>query len=57
MQDNVEEMKGRVHEMLSQLCDDYDKKEANDIMSYNFVCANFFEWNFNEWKPLEKLVK
>ena len=52
MQDNVDEMKERVHKMLEQICDDYDEQLAYDIMSYNFVCHDFFTWNFEEWRPM-----
>ena len=52
MQDNVDEMKERVHKMLSQICPDYNKASATRIMNKNFVCANFFEWNFEEWRPM-----
>lgn len=50
MQDNVDEMKQRVHDMLSQLCLDYDYNEAQETMDYNFVCSDFFKWNFEEWR-------
>lgn len=50
MQDNVDEMKERVHKMLSQICPDYNKASATRIMNKNFVCANFFEWDFENWK-------
>ena len=49
---NVDEMKERVHKMLSQICDDYDEQLAYDIMSYNFVCSDFFTWDFEEWRPM-----
>lgn len=52
MQDNVDEMKERIRAMLKQICDDYDEQSANDIMSYNFVCHDFFTWNFEEWRPM-----
>ena len=53
MQDNVDEMKERVHKMLSQICSDtYNKASATRIMNKNFVCANFFEWDFENWKPM-----
>lgn len=53
MQDNVDEMKQRIHTMLSQICPDYNKASATRIMNKNFVCANFFEWDFENWKPLK----
>lgn len=50
MQDNVDEMKQRVHDMLSQICPDYDHNEAQETMDCNFVCSDFFKWNFEEWR-------
>ena len=52
MQDNVDEMFGRIDEMLSQLCEDYDKEEGRKIMEEHFVCHDFFTWNFEEWRPM-----
>lgn len=49
---NIGEMKERVHKMLSQICPDYNKASATRIMNKNFVCANFFEWDFEEWRPM-----
>lgn len=53
MADNIEEGKQRMHTMLSQICPDtYNKASATRIMNRNFVCANFFEWDFENWKPM-----
>lgn len=52
MQDNVDECKQRVCDMLSQLCEDYNEDEARAIMYNNFVCSDFFKWNFEEWRPM-----
>ena len=52
MQDNVDEMKERVHKMLSQICPDYNKASATRIMNKNFVCHDFFTWDFEEWRPM-----
>lgn len=52
MQDNVNEMKERVHKMLSEICPDYNKASATRIMNKNFVCHDFFTWNFEEWRPM-----
>jgi ribosomal protein L11 methylase PrmA len=52
MHDNVDEMKERVHKMLSQICPDYNKASATRIMNKNFVCHDFFTWNFEEWRPM-----
>ena len=52
MHDNVDEMKERVHKMLSQICQDYNKASATRIMNKNFICHDFFTWNFEEWRPM-----
>ena len=53
MQDNVDEMKERVHNMLSQICPDtYNKASATRIMNKNFVCHDFFTWDFENWRPM-----
>ena len=52
MQDNIDEMFGRIDEMLGQLCEDYDKDEGRKIMNEHFVCHDFFTWNFEEWRPM-----
>lgn len=55
MQDNVDEMKEKVHKMLSQICTDtYNKASATRIMNKNFVCANFFTWDFENWRPMSE---
>lgn len=55
MQDNVEEMKERLCCMLTQLCEDFNEYEARTIMDKNFVCSDFFKWNFEEWRPMNSL--
>ena len=49
----IDEMKERVHKMLSQICPDtYNKASATRIMNKNFVCHDFFTWDFEEWRPM-----
>ena len=53
MQDNVDEMKERVHKMLSHICPDtYNKASATRIMNHNFICHDFFTWDFENWQPM-----
>lgn len=52
MEDNVAECKQRVCDMLTQLCEDFNEDEARAIMDNNFVCSDFFKWNFEEWRPM-----
>lgn len=51
MQDNVSETHSRVFKLLDALNIDYDKDVAMDIMHENLVCSDFFDWNFEIWKP------
>ena len=50
MQDNVIEAHSRVIGLLDALNIDYDKDKAMNIMHENLVCADFFEWDFENWK-------
>ena len=52
MQDNVEECRERVHELLRNISSDYDPDIADLIMDKNFVCHDFFTWNFEEWREM-----
>lgn len=51
MQDNVDETKARIIDLLDKLEIKYDKDVAYEIMNRNLVCSDFFEWNFEEWRP------
>ena len=51
MQDNVIETHSRVFRLLDALNIDYDKDVAMGIMYENLVCSDFFEWDFENWKP------
>jgi len=51
MQDNVYETHGRIIKLFDALDIDYDEDVAMDIMLKNLVCSDFFEWNFEEWRP------
>ena len=62
MQDNVDETKERIIDLLNKLNIEYDEDVAMDIMLKNLVCSDFFTWNFEEWRPyteeeLKKLKK
>ena len=51
MQDNVYETHGRIIKLFDALDINYDEDEAMDIMLKNLVCSDFFEWNFEKWRP------
>lgn len=52
MQDNVDECKDRVIDLLKGLNIAFSEKTARDIMDHNFVCHDFFTWNFEEWREM-----
>lgn len=51
MEDNVYETHERIIKLFDALDIDYDEDVAMDIMLKNLVCSDFFEWNFEEWRP------
>lgn len=59
MEDNVQESRQRVHELLRNIAPDYSPRIANRIMNKNFVCHDFFTWDFENWceKKEEKKIK
>ena len=54
MQDNVDETKERIIDLLNKLNIEYDKDVAYEIMKHNLVCSNFFDWDFDNWCPIIK---
>lgn len=50
MQDNVDECKERVLDLLDKMNIDYDKSQAIKIMDKNLICSDFFEWDFENWR-------
>lgn len=53
MQDNVDLCKDRIREVLRA-----NKvkitKQVNDIIDHNFVCSDFFKWDFENWCSKEQ---
>lgn len=56
MQDNVDLCKDRIREVLRANKVKIDKK-VNDIIDHNFVCSDFFKWDFENWRSKEKAVE
>lgn len=57
MADNVQEGRERVHALLRQISPNsgsqaYVKSEADSIMDHNFVCHDFFTWDFINWREM-----
>ena len=56
MQDNVDLCKDRIREVLKANKVKIDKK-VNDIIDHNFVCSDFFKWDFENWRSKEEAVE
>lgn len=54
MEDNVVEMKERCIDLLKHLEINFDESEIRSIMDKNFRCADFFKWDYQNWKPLNE---
>lgn len=54
MQDNVDEAKERILEMLDEFNYTYDKDLCKSIMDNNLVCSDFFKWDFENWTPISE---
>ena len=52
MEDNVEECKQRIFNMLDAMEMTYDKDALRDVLDAHLVCSDFFEWNFQEWRKM-----
>lgn len=56
MQDNVDLCKDRIREVLRANKVKIDKK-VNDIIDHNFVCSDFFKWDFENWRSKDEVVE
>jgi hypothetical protein len=54
MPDNVKECKARILELLHRLEVDCFDSDVLAVLDKNLVCTDFFEWDFDRWKPIEK---
>lgn len=54
MKDNIIEMKKRCIDLLKQMEIDFDESEIRNIMDKNFICTDFFKWDYRNWKPSNK---
>lgn len=53
MQDNVDVCKDRIRDVLRSNKVKITEK-INEIIDHNFVCADFFKWDFDNWCPKEE---
>lgn len=55
MEDNLQECKERVLMLLIRYSSthgmDLNDRRIMKILDENFVCSDFFKWNFEEWRP------
>ena len=49
MQDNIDEGRARIHELLRNIAPDYSPSVADEIMDKNFIVHDFFTWDFENW--------
>lgn len=49
MEDNVKLCRKRLEEIL-------ETSEHNNIIEHNIVCHDFFDWDFENWKPKKKIT-
>ena len=54
MFDNVLECHDRVIDLLTKLGIEFDERTARKIMKKNLVCSDFFNWDFEHWRPIQK---
>lgn len=54
MEDNVEECKENILEVLDNSGIPYNKGNVLTIINHNIVCTDFFNWDFDNWKPKPK---
>ena len=53
MQDNVDICKDRIRDVLRSNKVKITEK-INEIIDHNFVCSDFFKWDFENWCPKEE---
>lgn len=54
MEDNVQETKHRILEMLDKMEIEYHRPSVMRILNRNLVCSDFFKWDFENWCPIKQ---
>lgn len=54
MEDNVQETKDRILDMLDKMEIDYHRPSVMRILNKNLVCSDFFKWDFENWCPIKE---
>ena len=53
MEDNVQETKDRILDMLDKMEIEYHRPSVMKILNKNLVCSDFFKWDFENWCPIK----
>lgn len=61
MQDNVDEMKCRMMNLCKEKIDTFGGddnaiSQIAKIINSNIVCADFFKWDFENWRPIDGCI-
>ena len=54
MEDNVQETKDRILDMLDKMEIEYHRPSVMKILNKNLVCSDFFKWDFENWCPIKE---
>ena len=54
MEDNVQETKDRILDMLDKMEIEYHRPSVMRILNKNLVCSDFFKWDFENWCPIKE---
>ena len=54
MEDNVQETKDRILNMLDKMEIEYHRPSVMKILNKNLVCSDFFKWDFENWCPIKE---
>ena len=54
MEDNVQETKDRILDMLDKMEIEYHRQSVMKILNKNLVCSDFFKWDCENWCPIKE---
>ena len=54
MEDNVQETKDRILDMLDKMEIEYYRPSVMRILNKNLFCSDFFKWDFENWCPIKE---
>ena len=50
MEDNVDELKDNIRNTICLKFEINNFDNINNVINNNFVCSDFFEWDFENWR-------